>query len=675
MDNFDNWNDVATSSKPVAMNPEGLDQYLSGYDEIDNLFNETLNGLQDLDVPSGFVTNSVLNSSVNMQFSHSASHSINHTAKHSRKISGTAIFGFNDHNRELSISGLTSDLYKSIKPSMDLGKSISPGELLKSLGVNNDTINQHEIMYNNDSVQQQLDVGNQFLINEEDEYEEHNKPQQQQTKKNDYIVTNNNPTSYKFPPSAPSNTTNNNNNNNNGQYQWVNNYSAKYLQDINNSGIRQQQMNYVDDIEPLLDNNNANNNLRTPSPPQSSSTPSHSNKSSPNKPAMKYVPIPIQQPVQQQQQQQQQQQPISINHNNAFLPPPSPPTLSHGSPEWQSSPEPRSPSPSPNRSIRSYDSNKFSSPIHQQLRNANVNFHTPQFFSEGASSHFQLQSSPIYVQHPQQMNSSPLRASPIKYYSSPIRNQTYATADDTIEDSNATITQLTPLKHNLPPQTPSNNSKTSTLEWSPIISPGASVSSLDLKKQIQQSSPRKRIKKTSLLPPGELDQYWIGPDENKVFTCTYKNCGKKFTRRYNVRSHIQTHLSDRPFSCSYCPKRFVRQHDLNRHVKGHLEARHCQCPCGKEFARLDALKKHRERNICVGGIVGCVSKPTKRLMKPVNINPSTSQDDHDKEEEEEQEQDHDHDQEDEEEDDDFLADTDDILLPIDMDTSHSEVMS
>ena len=103
-----------------------------------------------------------------------------------------------------------------------------------------------------------------------------------------------------------------------------------------------------------------------------------------------------------------------------------------------------------------------------------------------------------------------------------------------------------------------------------------------------------------MLPPGELDNYWTGPDEDKIYTCTYKTVGK-FTRRYNVRSHIQTHLSDRPFGCQFCPKRFVRQHDLNRHVKGHIEARYSKCPCGKEFARLDALRKHQDRNICVGG--------------------------------------------------------------------------
>ncbi|EGW33945.1 uncharacterized protein SPAPADRAFT_59333 [Spathaspora passalidarum NRRL Y-27907] len=200
-------------------------------------------------------------------------------------------------------------------------------------------------------------------------------------------------------------------------------------------------------------------------------------------------------------------------------------------------------------------------------------------------------------------NSVPsLNSSPVKYFSSPIKNY-----DDT-EDINATITQFTPLK-NQSPNTPIRNNHVQ-IEWSPVISPDSKTT---VQKQIKDTSPRRRIKKTSLLPPGELDNYWEGPDENKIYTCTYKNCGKKFTRRYNVRSHIQTHLSDRPFGCSHCPKRFVRQHDLNRHVKGHLEARHCKCSCGKEFARLDALKKHQERNICVGGLT---KANTSRVTKP-----------------------------------------------------------
>jgi len=47
-------------------------------------------------------------------------------------------------------------------------------------------------------------------------------------------------------------------------------------------------------------------------------------------------------------------------------------------------------------------------------------------------------------------------------------------------------------------------------------------------------------------------------------------------------------------------------------VKGHIEARYSKCPCGKEFARLDALRKHQDRNICVGGNKNVISKPTKK---------------------------------------------------------------
>ncbi|ABN68245.2 Metallothionein expression activator, partial [Scheffersomyces stipitis CBS 6054] len=609
MDSYTNWEEVNSATRAMPLPHENFDQYFAEYDEIDNLFNETLTGLQDLDVPSGFA--SQLQDKLE-----TPSHQ-----KHARKTSGTAIFGFVDHTRELSITGLANDLYKPIKQSLDLGKSISPGELLKSL---------------NASQSQQFDfevdpiVQKPILLLEEDELNEQQKaskdiipaslpqssPMRLQPKQEEYIVTNESPKSYKFPPSpSPSPSRERIPANGNARFQTVNNYSVKYLQELNNQGANLQQ-NYVDDIEPLIDgtgseqksNFNVNNNQ------------------------IKYIPIPIQQPVvykkenespsvqqfQQAQFQQQAQQQVQ-QHSNTYLPPPSPPSLSNASPELSSSPDPLS--PSPNRSVISgYESQKFSSPLHPQLRNANVNFYSPQFFSESDNGSFYRNNDGSNISQQQQMNSSPgysnssLSSSPVKYYTSPIR---VPGALEEVEDANATITQLTPLRNQFP-STPARNQV--TLEWSPVISPSAKASK-DVKKHIQQSTPRRRVKKTSLLPPGELDQYWEGPDEDKIYTCTYKNCGKKFTRRYNVRSHIQTHLSDRPFACAYCPKRFVRQHDLNRHVKGHLEARHCRCPCGKEFVRLDALKKHRERNICVGGIASstnhCITKPQPKKKDSV----------------------------------------------------------
>ncbi|GMM39045.1 DNA-binding transcription factor [Saccharomycopsis crataegensis] len=137
-----------------------------------------------------------------------------------------------------------------------------------------------------------------------------------------------------------------------------------------------------------------------------------------------------------------------------------------------------------------------------------------------------------------------------------------------------------------------------------------------------QKPKRKGADKVSTLPPGYIDQFILGPDNNKKYICNYNNCGKVFQRRYNIRSHIQTHLCDRPYKCSFdgCSKSFVRQHDLHRHEKIH-ENNKFSCLCGKGFTRIDALRRHKERNICVGGIEtdANINKPKKKRGRPKKI--------------------------------------------------------
>lgn len=608
MDQFTQWN-TQTSNGRIPLPHEDFDDYFGDrYNDIDNLFNETLTGIQDLDVPSGFVTND--------ERQYKEEQKNGHQTKHSRKISGTAIFGFADHTKQLSLSGVT-DLYKSVKPSVDLGKSISPGELLKSISQQTQQPSNAQLDFNFANEE----VAPQIFFDEQDEFEDEPLKQIDLKKEKEYIVTNENPKSYRFPPSpSPEKFFNRNTNFVNDKEPQVNNFSVKYLQDLRFQPNNSTQ--YVDDIAPLLEvEDNSTKiqmtNLTSPLRNGGQQLNSYNQKQIP-----KFVPIPVQNPVEFKKLNNPPFNQNTLNlkekYDNIILPPPSPPTLSNGSPEWQSSPEP--PSPSPGRAtLNKLNPSHFSSPLHPQLK-SNANFYVNQYFSEGdygsaanitsqpSNYEFNGQSSPF-------IDSQAINSSPIRYDASPTRNINM-TYDDTV-DANATITQITPLKNQLPITPARNNIK---LEWSPIISPNAKASR-DVKKHIQQSSPRRKVKKTSLLPPGELDQYWEGPDEDKVFTCTYKGCGKKFTRRYNVRSHIQTHLSDRPFACSYCPKKFVRQHDLNRHVKGHLEARYCKCPCGKEFARLDAMKKHRERNICIGGVSSttnnCITKPPRRSKNSI----------------------------------------------------------
>lgn len=97
--------------------------------------------------------------------------------------------------------------------------------------------------------------------------------------------------------------------------------------------------------------------------------------------------------------------------------------------------------------------------------------------------------------------------------------------------------------------------------------------------------------------PGESKRTQKHP---ATFQCNL--CPKRFTRAYNLRSHLRTHTDERPFVCTVCGKAFARQHDRKRHEGLHSGEKKFVCRgdlasggqwgCGRRFARADALGRH-----------------------------------------------------------------------------------
>lgn len=80
-------------------------------------------------------------------------------------------------------------------------------------------------------------------------------------------------------------------------------------------------------------------------------------------------------------------------------------------------------------------------------------------------------------------------------------------------------------------------------------------------------------------------------------------CGKIFNKPYNLKSHMKSHSTEKPYNCSTCGKKFARSHDKKRHELLHRGEKNFKCEgflkdgttkwgCGKKFARSDALSRH-----------------------------------------------------------------------------------
>lgn len=148
--------------------------------------------------------------------------------------------------------------------------------------------------------------------------------------------------------------------------------------------------------------------------------------------------------------------------------------------------------------------------------------------------------------------------------------------------------------------------------WQPIVV----VPRSEMTESIIEQQRKPRQKRRTCLPEGVVEEYVGLTDVDGVYMCLYPNCQRLFKRTYNLRSHVQTHLCDRPYVCKTCDANFVRPHDLRRHERSHSNAKPYTCPCGKGFSRQDAMQRHRLREICEGAISSGVPKSPKPRGRP-----------------------------------------------------------
>lgn len=244
--------------------------------------------------------------------------------------------------------------------------------------------------------------------------------------------------------------------------------------------------------------------------------------------------------------------------------------------EWLISP----PNTAPLRHSRHFDVDVVPvamAPIQQDSRNHQQNrYHTP-------SCHGSTASSPIMVQLKQ--DHSPSRS----HFASDVAPM-FPGQTDHVQCS-PSQSERGPLKYR--DDSPSGYSNHSR---------GMSLANLDLDGIVQDTG----------ISDAQVQALISAPDQDGKWTCLYPGCHKVHGRKENVRAHVQTHLNDRPYVCLHCQKSFVRPHDLKRHSKVHSGVKAYPCDCGHYFARHDALTRHRQRNICSGGLGGVIKKSAKR---------------------------------------------------------------
>ncbi|XP_031709393.1 zinc finger protein 574 isoform X1 [Anarrhichthys ocellatus] len=109
-------------------------------------------------------------------------------------------------------------------------------------------------------------------------------------------------------------------------------------------------------------------------------------------------------------------------------------------------------------------------------------------------------------------------------------------------------------------------------------------------KEESEGSTAADLDNTNHPPPAKLLQDWARTPLPHV--CPY--CGKTFTRRVFLRTHVFSHTGEKLFTCKVCTKSFTNSQSLLRHSMSHTGNKPFSCDvCGKNFSQAATLKRHQ----------------------------------------------------------------------------------
>jgi len=111
--------------------------------------------------------------------------------------------------------------------------------------------------------------------------------------------------------------------------------------------------------------------------------------------------------------------------------------------------------------------------------------------------------------------------------------------------------------------------------------------------------PSKRQKTSSedQLSPKTTRKRSVGDLVDRVWSCNFEGCEKRFKRQDHLRRHQQIHSGERQFKCNLCEKAFFEKEHLKRHIN-QVHQRQFPCDfqgCTLTFARESLLLSHKAK--------------------------------------------------------------------------------